>query len=80
MSPRNLRGAIQPFFREVSGIVSELLWPALLYPRDGHHRLHQDNFTDPWFPAVKLWKAQHRKAAFEHYDKFLRLLVLSLLR
>jgi hypothetical protein len=70
---------VQPFFREVSTSVSELLWPGLLYDRHGPPRIQMNDFTDLWLPAVQLWKARLRQPAFEHYDEFLRLLIRSLL-
>mgnify|MGYP000851915083 CR=1 FL=1 len=71
---------IQPYFRPVSGNVSELLWPAFLFERGDNPRVDINQFHDLWHPAVGLWKSKRGQVAFEHYDEFLKLLVRSFLR
>jgi hypothetical protein len=70
---------IQPYFATVNESISELLWPAFVYPIGGNPSVDKFVFCDLWQPAVGLWKSKRGHASFEHYDQFLRLLIRSFL-
>jgi hypothetical protein len=71
---------IQRYFRDVTGTVNELLWPAFIYNLNNDPKKEMFEFQRLWTPALALWKSKQGHVAFEHYDEFLKLLIRSFLR
>lgn len=76
---KNFGKDIQPYFRDVTNTISELLWPAFAYNLNNDSQIEMTEFHDMWGPALALWKSKRGHPAFEHYDEFLKLIVRSFL-